>query len=172
MSPRWFTLVCPFRDSHKQYFQALVHPLIDGFEQTLTSTFHLWLKIMIQCASFMERHCAAIAVIWKLHGNNSFSSVQIFSGTTCIFDSSTHPTQCSRPCWYCTKGGTMIWQILREQQEGSRGIIVPCFHCATSGSRLVLHVGWVMLLCNEQSCPKNTKPFEFFLPLYSHNVWL
>jgi membrane-bound metal-dependent hydrolase YbcI (DUF457 family) len=27
----------------------------------------------------------------------------------------------------------MIWQILREQQEGRQGIIVPCFHHATNG---------------------------------------
>jgi hypothetical protein len=28
----------------------------------------------------------------------------------------------------------MIWQISREQREGSQGIIMPCFHHATSGS--------------------------------------
>jgi hypothetical protein len=176
MSPSGFTLVCPFCNLHK-YFQTLVHPLIDGFKQTLTSTFHLWLKIMIQCASFMERHCAAIAVIWKLHGNNSgVSSAQIFSSTTCISDSSTHPTQFSRPCWYSTKGGTMIWQILREQREGSQGIIVPCFHHTTSGSRLVLLVhdwfytwagrfrwSWVVFLSKKQRWPKNTQSFEFFI---------
>jgi hypothetical protein len=27
----------------------------------------------------------------------------------------------------------MIWQILREQRVGSQGIIMPCFHHATSG---------------------------------------
>jgi hypothetical protein len=27
----------------------------------------------------------------------------------------------------------MIRQVLREQRDGSRGVIVPCFHRATSG---------------------------------------
>jgi hypothetical protein len=87
MSPSGFTSVCPDHSViHTSTSKHLSTTLIDGFKQTLTSTFHLWLKIMIQCASFMERHCAAIAVIWKLHGNNSVSPAQIFSSTIHISD--------------------------------------------------------------------------------------
>jgi hypothetical protein len=46
----------------------------------------------------------------------------------------------------------MIWQILSEQQEGSQGIIVPCFHHATSGSWLAGSMRGLLGFDEAESC--------------------
>jgi hypothetical protein len=84
-------------------------------------------------------HCCYLKIAWKQQWLSVWHKFSAVPHTFLIVASTHHPTQFSRSCWYCTKGGTMIQQISREQWEGSWGIMVPCFHHATS---VVLHMGW------------------------------